>query len=256
VKLTVSNRPVIDASAWEVVVTPVGSENALREADWTERNRREVARQTGGRVGYIHISDYVGRGAASFERQFRAQMDRRALIVDARFGQGGFLGNAFYEVLSRRPLNYVGGRYDLVAPTPRMQHLGPKCLLINGMTISAGENFASHFQVGRLGPVIGSRTWGGLVGLTGNPALIDGGYWNIPNAPFFRGNGRWMVEGWGVEPDVPVEDSPEGMQRGKDPQLNAAIRAMQTALAKETPRLPSLPAPRNRTGVGVPPNER
>jgi tricorn protease len=256
VNLTVSSRPVIDAQAREVVVTPIGSESALREADWTERNRREVARQTGGKVGYIHVPDYNSRGAASFERQFRAQIDRQALIVDARFGQGGFLGDAFFEVLSRRPLNYVGGRYGPVEPNPKMQVLGPKCLLINGMTISAGENFASYFKIGGIGPVIGSRTWGGLVGLNGNPALIDGGYWNIPDAPFFRGNGRWMVEGWGVEPDVPVDDSPESMARGKDLQLQTAIRAMQKALAKNPGRLPSLPPHRNRTGIGVPTNER
>jgi len=123
-------------------------------------------------------------------------------------------------------LNYVGGRYIKDSPVPQRAHHGPKCILVSGMTVSAGENFAYYFRKLGVGKIIGTRTWGGLVGLTGNPGLIDGGYFNIPNAPFFKADGTWMVEGHGVEPDIEVVNDPAKLVAGIEPQLDAAIRQM------------------------------
>ena len=115
--------------------------------------------------------------------QFYGQLDKEALIIDLRWSQGGSLGDVFAKLLDPRVLNYLGNRYSKDRPVPSRAHHGPKCLLVSGMTVSAGENFAAYFRKLGLGKIIGNRTWGGLVGLNGNPALVDGAYYNIPHAP-------------------------------------------------------------------------
>ncbi|HEX8170829.1 MAG TPA: PDZ domain-containing protein [Thermoanaerobaculia bacterium] len=218
VTLTVGSPPR------EVTVTPLDDENGLRERDWVERNRAFASERSNDRIGYIHVSDFSTNGLNQFAQQFYGQIDKEALIVDARWSQGGFTGAHLAELLGRHALNFTAVRESPNAwPAPRWgAHFGAKALLVSHMTVSAGENFSLYFRKLALGPIIGARTWGGLTGLNPVPALIDGGYANVPNAPFFDESG-WLVEGHGVEPDIAVEDDPA---RANDAQLERAIEEM------------------------------
>jgi tricorn protease len=224
--ITVSDRPVIDDSARQVVIKPLAADIGLRYPAWIESNRAYVSKKSSGRVGYIHLPDFNTSALNSLVSQFYAQIDKDALIVDLRWSQGGSLGDVFVKMLDPRVFNYLGGRYSKDRAVPQRAHHGPKCLLVSGMSVSAGENFAYYFRKLGLGKIIGNRTWGGLVGLNGNPALIDGGYFNIPNAPFFEDDGTWMIEGHGIDPDVEVTNDPAKLVAGIEPQLDAAIKQM------------------------------
>ena len=208
----------------DVVVTPLVSEIELRYRDWVERNRAFVDKATGGRVGYVHVPEFTTSGYGEFVRQFSGQIGKEALIIDARWSLGGWVGGILAELLDRTPLNYAASRFSTNAwPAQRWgAHFGRKALLVNHITVSAGENFAFYFRKLGLGPIIGTRTWGGLTGLNPVPALIDGGSVHIPNAPFFDDSG-WLIEGHGLEPDEVVPYDPA---RSGDPQLDAAIRAV------------------------------
>jgi tricorn protease len=229
VKLTVSGQPTPGAGAREIVVTPLANERELRRRAWIEANRRQVAEASGGRIGYVHIVDFTTSGMNDFVRQYYGQIDKDALVIDARWSQGGWTGAHLAELLARSPLNYAAGRYTGEAwPAPRWgAHFGAKVLLVNHITVSAGENFAFYFRKLGLGPIVGARTWGGLTGLNPVPALLDGGTVNVPNAPFYDESG-WLIEGRGLEPDRLVEWDPAEKE---DPQLEAAIREMLAAIA-------------------------
>jgi tricorn protease len=220
VTLTVGTR--------EVTVTPVANEFDLRYRAWVEQNRAYVEQASGGRVGYIHLPDFSTNGIRELVRQLTGQIDRRALIIDARWSTGGYAGAIDAELLARPSLNFAAERYsDRAWPALRWgAHAGPKCLLVNGMVVSAGENFAYYFRRMHIGPILGTRTWGGLTGLNGVPALIDGGSVNVPNAPFFDESG-WLIEGHGLEPDVVVDD---------EQLLETAVKSMLQALPVVTPR--------------------
>jgi tricorn protease len=224
--ITVSDKPVIDSSARQIVVKPLATDLGLRYLAWIEANRSYITEKTGGRVGYIHLPDFTTQGLNSLVTQFYGQIDKEALIIDLRWSQGGSLGDVFVKMLDPRVFNYLGGRYSKDRAVPQRAHRGPKCLLVSGMSVSAGENFAYYFRKTGLGKIIGNRTWGGLVGLNSNPALIDGGYFNIPNAPFFEDDSTWMIEGHGIEPDIEVINDPSKMVAGIEPQLDAAIKQM------------------------------
>jgi Tricorn protease C1 domain/Peptidase family S41/Tricorn protease PDZ domain/WD40-like Beta Propeller Repeat len=214
------------ATAREVKVTPVASEGELRYQAWVSRNRNYAAEASGGRVGYLHVPDFNTGGLVEASRQFYGQIDRDALVVDARWAPGGWAGAALAELLGRKPLNYAASRYYAnVWPAQRYgAHFGPKALLVNHLVVSAGENFAFYFRKLGLGPLVGARTWGGLTGLNPVPALIDGGVVNVPNAPFFDESG-WLIEGHGLEPDVAIEDDPAARDEfTPDPQLVAAVK--------------------------------
>ncbi|HKS21471.1 MAG TPA: S41 family peptidase [Thermoanaerobaculia bacterium] len=216
------------ANARDVEVTPVTSETELRAAAWAERNRAWVDEVSGGRIGYLRVSDFGMGGFNSFMAQFGGQLTKHALIVDPRWSPGGWTGGLLAETLSRPELNFMTYRYATTTwPANRLGvHHGPKVLLVNHMTVSAGENFAYYFRKLKLGPLVGSRTWGGLTGINPVPPLIDGGSLNVPAAPF-SDRGEWIIEGHGIEPDVAVEDDPgTRTEMGIDPQLQAAVREM------------------------------
>jgi tricorn protease len=227
-RLTISPHSTLDAAARELTVTPLASESELRRRAWIEQNRRHVLEASGGRIGYVHIPGFTTTNFNDLARQYYGQIDREALIIDARWSQGGWTGAVMAELLARPPLNSAAGRYtDKSWPALRWgAHFGPKALLVSHMTVSAGENFAWYFRKLGIGPLVGSRTWGGLTGLNPVPALIDGGYVNVPNAPFFDQSG-WLIEGEGIEPDIPVDPDPAA---ATDPQLDAAVKAMMKVL--------------------------
>jgi len=225
VTLTVGPHPAIDAASRTITVTPLGSENELRYRAWVEENRQYVERVSGGRVGYLHVPDFGVNGFGELVRQFAGEIAKEALIIDARWSQGGWVGAMAAELLDRPLLNSAANNPH-ATPWPALRfgaHFGRKALLVNHITVSAGENFSWYFRMLHLGPIIGTRTWGGFTGLNGTPALIDGGSVNVPDAPFFDAEGH-TYEGVGIEPDVVVPRDPASTV---DAQLEAAVRQFQ-----------------------------
>ena len=174
VRLTVSRTP--DANdANDVLVQPMSSEFRLRNLAWIESNRRKVEEATQGRVGYIYVPDTSINGQNELVRQFGPQCDKDALVIDERFNSGGQIPDRFIELLNRPTYNYWARRDHRDWQTPTLAHTGPKVMIMNGWSGSGGDAFPYYFREAGLGPLVGTRTWGGLVGMSGNPQLIDGG---------------------------------------------------------------------------------
>ena len=173
------------------------------------------------------------------------------MIIDERWNGGGQLPHRFIELLNRPVLNYWARRYGKDTSTPNDAHHGPKCMLINGLAGSGGDCFPFYFRRVGLGKLIGTRTWGGLVGISGNPGLIDGGHVTVPRFAFYETDGTWGIEGHGVDPDIVVLDDPSKMVDGGDPQLDAAIEHMLEEIELHPYKpVPHPPAP-DRTGIGI-----
>jgi tricorn protease len=217
-------RTADDAHPREVTVTPIGDEGALRYHAWVRENREKVDQATGGRVAYIHVPDTALDGIEEFTRQFYPQSDRDGLIVDERFNSGGWPPDFFVERLARKTWVYWAVRDGADDRTPASAIDGPQCMLVNEYAGSGGDAFPYYFRKAGLGPVIGTRTWGGLVGLDEDIALVDGGFVTMPDAGMWdREHADWVVENHGVDPDVTVVNTPEAMMNGHDPQLERAI---------------------------------
>ena len=205
-----------------------------------------VADKTDGRVGYIYVPDTGINGQNDLFRQFYGQIDRKALIIDERWNGGGQIPTRFIELLNRPATNYWAVRDGKDWEWPPDSHQGPKCMLINGLAGSGGDCFPYYFRERNIGKLIGMRTWGGLVGISGNPTLIDGGSITAPTFAFYELDGTWGVEGHGVDPDIEVIDDPALMADGADPQLDAAIKHLLGELERNpyrTARPPPLPRP-------------
>jgi tricorn protease len=191
-------------------------------------------------------------GQNELVRQFVGQLDKKALIIDERWNGGGQVPTRFVELLNRPIVNYwAGSNKGEDLPWPPDAQQGPKCMLINGEAGSGGDYFPYCFRKEGLGKLVGMRTWGGLIGITGNPSLIDGQGVTVPRFAFFETDGTWGVEGFGVAPDIEVVDDPALMVGGKDPQLDAAIELMLKEIAEHPYRPVSRPPYRDRSGMGV-----
>ncbi len=256
ITITVSDKAIRDETARDVVIEPMGDDGALRYRAWIERNRQYVDERTNGRVGYIHVPDTGINGQNELVRQFYAQTGKEAIIIDERWNGGGQIPTRFIELLNRPVTNYWARRDNIDWKWPPDSHSGPKCMLINGPSGSGGDMFPWLFRHNNLGPLIGTRTWGGLVGISGNPSLIDGGYTSVPTFGFYTSEGKWDIEGHGVDPDYNVIDDPALMVDGGDPQLDKAIELMLKAADehgfKPAPRPPSP----DRAGFGIDPRDR
>ena len=251
VTLTVSEKPVRDDDARTVVLKPLSSESTLRYRAWIEKNRAYVDERSGGKVGYLYVPDTGVNGQNNLIRQFYGQRHKKALIIDERWNGGGQIPNRFIELLNRPVSNYWAVRDGRDWIWPSDAHQGPKCMLINGLAGSGGDCFPYYFRQSKLGKLIGMRTWGGLVGISGNPILIDGGRTTSPTFAFYENDGTWGVEGHGVDPDIEVVDDPALMADGGDPQLDAAIALMLKELEHNTFEPPARPAYVNRSGMGI-----
>ncbi|MBP7747721.1 MAG: PD40 domain-containing protein [Phycisphaerae bacterium] len=242
----------------DVLVTLIdsGRDMELRYRAWVEKNRAYVAQQSNNQIGYIHVPDTGIDGQNELFRQFYGQRGKAALIIDERWNGGGQLPHRFIELLNRPMTNYWARRDGRDWPSPDDAHPGPKCMLINGLAGSGGDAFPFYFRQARLGKLIGMRTWGGLVGISGNPSLIDGAVVTVPTFAFFKLNGTWGVEGHGVDPDVEVIDDPALMVDGGDPQLDQAIELMKTEIARNPYVPPKRPPYPDRSGMGVPEKDR
>jgi tricorn protease len=251
VTLTVSADPAGGEDEREVTVRCLRSERDLRYRAWVEGNRRRVAERSGGRVGYVYVPNTGVDGQNELVRQFHAQRGMEALVIDDRWNGGGQIPTRFIELLNRPLVNHWARRDGADWVWPYDAHLGPKCMLINGAAGSGGDAFPAYFRKAGLGKLVGMRTWGGLVGISGNPALIDGGRITVPTFGYYDPDGTWGIEGYGVPPDLEVIDDPGAMRDGGDPQLEAAVDLMLAELEErgEAPvRRPSAP---DRSGMGI-----
>ena len=229
--LTVNTNATRDGTR-EVLVHTLGSEARLRHLAWIEKNRKKVEDASGGKLGYVYVPDTGRGGQNELVRQFRAQFNKEGLIIDERFNSGGQIPDRFVELLSRKTINYWGVRDGEDWSWPRVANSGPKAMLINGWSGSGGDCFPFYFRTAGLGPLIGTRTWGGLIGITGCPGLIDGGSITVPTFGIYSTKGEWIIEGHGVDPDIAVVDDPSLMAKGGDPQLERAIDEVMKSLKK------------------------
>lgn len=253
VELTLNAAPTFDGNERSVVVVPLASERELRYRDWVAAKRAEVARLSEGRLGYVHVPDTGIRGQNELMRQFLGQMHCDALLVDERWNGGGQIPTRFIELLDRPVTNYWALRHGEDWAWPPVAHFGPKAMLINHASGSGGDAFPYYFRQRGLGKLIGTRTWGGLVGISGNPALVDGASVTVPRFAFYELDGTWGVEGHGVDPDIEVLDDPSRMQGGRDPQLEAGVAHLLEELRASSHARPPRPANPDRSGVGITP---
>ncbi len=256
VTLTISDKPQRDDTARQVVVKLPGGDADLRYRAWIERNRKLVEEKSGGKIGYIHVPDTGVNGQNNLFRQFYGQIDKAALIIDERWNGGGQIPTRFIELLNRPVTNYWARRDGHDWTWPPDSHQGPKCMLINGLAGSGGDMFPWLFRYNKLGKIIGTRTWGGLVGISGNPGLVDGGNVTAPTFAFYETDGTWGVEGHGVDPDIEVIDDPARMQNGGDPQLDEAIQHLLGEIERNGYKKPARPAYPDRRGMGLDPKDK
>jgi tricorn protease len=237
VVLTINNRPTTEG-ARRITVRPVADEMALRYFDWVTENRRRVSAATNGRCGYIHVPDVGGRGINEFARGFYAQIDKEALIVDARWNSGGYFPSFFIELLRRRSIASYAPREGNDLRVPGAAVNGPKVMIVNEYNISGGDAFAYFFQKTKTGQLVGMRTAGATIGNVGTPQMIDEGAVETSALALWDtigGQGQWVVENKGVVPDVIIDNRPDFVQAGRDPQLEKAIEVIKQQLAAQAP---------------------
>jgi len=223
-----------------VTVVPTGSERSLRNRDWIEGNRKKVDEMTNGRVGYIYLPDTGGGGYTQFNRYFFAQLDKEGLVIDERFNGGGKVADYILEILDRPLMSYWSPREGPDYASPFHAMFGPKVMIINEYAGSGGDWMPYYFSERGIGPLVGKRTWGGLVGTSGVPNLMDGGSVTAPGFAIFSPDGEWIVENVGVYPDYEVEMTPAAVMAGRDPQLEKAVEVVLEEIEKnpfkKTPR--------------------
>lgn len=240
VELTWNNRPSMEGAKTAIVKT-IGSEYRLRHLAWIESNRKRVADATNNQVGYIFVPSTGIDGQDELIRQFNGQWDKAALVIDERFNNGGQIPDRFIEMLNRKPLAYWATRNGTPAQWPSYANFGPKVMLINGWSGSGGDAFPDYFRKAGLGPIIGTRTWGGLIGISNTPALIDGGVITVPSFRMFNNDGTWFREGHGVDPDIAIDENLGDMAKGIDPQLERAITEIKNLLQTKPYKAPAQP---------------
>jgi tricorn protease len=245
VDLEVSSKP--DRSEPRTVrVVPIGDEGRLRRQAWIEENRLLVERLSGGRLAYVYLPNTAGAGLAAFNRDFYSQLDKQGIVIDERFNGGGKVADALVDVLARRVLCYWGTREGWLGRTPFGTMEGPKVMVINERAGSGGDALPWMFKRLGLGTLVGTRTWGGLVGISGYPPLLDGGSCTAASFGIVDTDGRWIVENEGVTPDVEVIEWPKEVLAGRDPQLERAVaialEQLERSPAAEPPSLKPPPA--------------
>lgn len=232
VRLTVSSSAE-GSDPREVDVRTIASEQDLRYLDWVESRRAYVEQLSGGRIGYVHLPNTAVEGNRELTRQLYPQIGKDALIIDDRYNGGGFIPDRMIEVLARQRLNYWKRRGLAPQATPLISHVGPKAMLVNGLSSSGGDALPYYFRKLGLGPVIGTRTWGGLIGISGNPGLVDGGGVLAATFRILSTEGDWVVENEGVTPDIEVIDAPHLVAAGRDPSVEKAVEVLLKALEQK-----------------------
>lgn len=228
--------------ARDVTVVPLGSERMLRHLAWVDDNRRTVDRLSGGKLAYIYVPNTANEGYTSFNRYFFAQQDRQGAVVDERFNTGGNIADYMVEYLRRdAPFNWVTARYGADTPIPAGAIYGPKAMLINEYAGSGGDELPWLFKRLKVGPLVGKRTWGGLVGIGGYPTLMDGGGVTAPRVAIWTPEGEYAVENHGVTPDVEVDWDPAAWRAGHDAQLERAVAMLMDEVKAHPPQVAKRP---------------
>jgi tricorn protease len=229
-----------------VTVVPVPSEDALRSRAWVERNRRIVDSLSNGRLAYVWLPNTGGPGYTYFTRYYFAQQNKEGAVIDERYNQGGQVADYIVNELNRTLMGYFATRDGKPSTSPTAGIFGPKVMIINESAGSGGDALPFMFKQRKLGPLVGTRTWGGLVGTTGVPGTIDGGGITAPNLAFYDLSGRWSVENEGIKPDIEVEYSAAEVIKGHDPQLERAVAEALRLLAQNPVGRVARPAPIDR----------
>jgi tricorn protease len=243
--IRVNGKPTLDGSRL-VTVVPVASEERLRTRAWIEGNRRLVDKLSNGRLAYVYLPNTGLGGYSSFNRYYYAQQDKDGAVIDERYNQGGMVADYIVNELDRKVMGYFARRDGKTFTSPIVGIYGPKVMIVNESSGSGGDALPYYFKLLEIGPIIGTRTWGGLVGTTGFPSTIDGGGITAPNLAFYDLNGRWAVENEGVTPDIEVENTPVEVNAGRDPQLERAVQEALKLLEQNPMRRVPRPAPINR----------
>jgi len=228
-------------STRDVSVQPVASDANLRNIDWIEGNQRKVDELSGGKLAYVYLPNTSEGGFINFNRYYFAQTQKQGAIIDERFNSGGQVADYFIEVLGRHIESYWSPRYGTIEHTPNAGIYGPKVMIANEFSGSGGDFLPWLFKQAKLGPLVGKRTWGGLVGIGPIPVLMDGGHVTSPSVAFFSPKGEWDVENHGVDPDYVVEQDAKAVSEGHDPQLEKAVALALDALAKQPAAQPERP---------------
>lgn len=224
------------AGARDVTVVPVANETSLRNLAWIEGNRRKVDALSGGKLAYVYVPDTANAGYTSFNRYFFAQVGKQGAVIDERFNGGGQLADYIVDYLNRPLRTRIVTREGAIEDSPGAAIFGPKAMLINEFAGSGGDALPWYFRKAGTGTLVGTRTWGGLVGIGGYPTLIDGGSVTAPRMALYDLNGRWEVENVGIAPDVEVTQDPKLVRAGRDPQLEKAVEIVLEALKKNPPQ--------------------
>jgi tricorn protease len=241
VQLTVNSRPTMEG-ARIVSYRPITDEQQLIYLDWVKSNMAMVDKLSGGKLGYLHVPDMGANGIREFIKWYYPQLDKQGLIIDVRANGGGNVSRMLIERLRRKLLSVGFSRTnEFPASYPDGVFIGPMACLLNENSASDGDIFPAMFREAGLGPLIGKRSWGGTIGITNRGTLLDGGIVNVPEFGFVNTKGEWAIEGYGVEPDILVENDPKSVIQGKDLQLERAVSEVMSKLKARPTRLPERP---------------
>jgi tricorn protease len=245
VTLTINSKPSEDGSH-TVQVKPIADEGPLRELNWVEGNRKKVDAASNGKVGYIYIPDMGDEGLNAFVKEWFPQVRKEGMIIDVRYNGGGFVDQLIFERLRRVLAGMDAARNFESGTVPPVVFHGAMVGITNHYAASDGDIFSYFFKQYKLGPLIGTRTWGGVRGIRGQFPLIDGGFITRPEFARYDLSSKWVVENRGVQPDIVIDNRPEQVVKGQDPQLEKAIelvmKEIQANPKKLAPRPPDLPA--------------
>lgn len=245
--IRVNDAPSLQGSR-VVTVVPAGSEDALRTTAWVEENRHLVDELSGRRLAYVWLPNTAAAGYAAFNREFYAQQHKQGVIIDVRYNQGGNVADYVINELSRERMGYFVRRDGQPITSPMAGLYGSKVMLINESSGSGGDALPYLFKQRELGPLVGTRSWGGLVGTLGEALVIDGGGLSAPSLAFYDRDGKWAVENEGVAPDIEVENTPAEVLKGRDPQIERAVQeALKLLGSQPAPRELQRPPPIDRT---------
>jgi tricorn protease len=229
-----------------VSVVPIASEDPLRTRAWIEENRRRVDKLSGGRLAYVWLPNTGGPGYTSFTRYYYAQQEKQGAVIDERYNHGGMVADYIVNELDRKLMGYFAQRDGNSSTSPTAGIYGPKVMIVNESAGSGGDALPFYFRLRKVGPLVGTRTWGGLVGTLGTPSTIDGGGITAPSLAFYNLAGKWDIENIGVTPDIEVENTPAETMKGRDPQLERAVQEALKMLQQNPVKREPRPAPIDR----------
>lgn len=246
VEIKVNSRPSSDG-ARTYMIKPIASELELRYFNWVSERRAMVDKLSGGRIGYIHVPNTSTEGNRELFHGMYTYWNKEALIIDERYNGGGYIPDRMADLLDRHTLVYWHQNGLQPGKSPAIAHDGPKVMLVNGYSSSGGDAFPYFFKKLGLGKLIGTRTWGGLVGISGNARLVDGGNISVPRFGVFDKEEGWIIEGVGVAPDIEVVDRPEQLVKGQDPSVEKAVEVLLKELNEKPVKKVTVPVPPDRS---------